>query len=71
MFSFGPAPLITLGAGTRWYLSERLSFRVDGLLHLWRIPTPTAFLTLVGEAEVGERRWARVTGFSAGMQLGF
>jgi hypothetical protein len=42
-FSFGPSALGTLGAGSRWFPSERLSVRLEGVLNFWRLGTPQSF----------------------------
>jgi hypothetical protein len=45
-----------------------MSVRLDGIFHLWRIPTPTAFLET---ASLADRRWARSLGVGLGVHLGF
>jgi hypothetical protein len=59
-----------MGVGTRWYVTERMSVRLEGLFHLWRVATPSAFLG-TGSTEVSPKRWERSRGFSAGLHLGF
>ena len=44
VYSFGTQFMATAGAGVNVYLSKSFVFRIDGLLHFWKIKTPPGFL---------------------------
>jgi len=71
-FSFGPSFLGTLGAGTRWLPGERLGFRVEAVLHLWKLGTPEAFRAL--EEQLGtipDDEWVGVGAILVGASFRF
>ncbi len=71
-YDFGPAMIVTLGAGTRWYVTDRLSFRLEGVFHLWRLTTPRSFVQSVTElGPVSDHEWPRTAGIVGGVHLGF
>ena len=71
-YDFGPAVIGTLGAGTRWYLTDRVSLRLDGVFHLWRLKTPRSFLQQVTElGPLEEHEWPGIVGIVGGVNLGF
>lgn len=43
VFDFGNSFFGTLGAGTRWFVSESIAARFDGTFSLWKLDTPTGF----------------------------
>ena len=72
-FSFGPAFMATIGAGTRWLPFERLGFRLDTSLNLWRLGNPPAFRELEDELgrPVSENEWASVGTITLGASYRF
>lgn len=60
VFEFGSSFIGTLGAGTRWFVTERLAVRTDALFSLWEIPTPLGFAdSSRGFEGVEEKEWLR------------
>lgn len=43
VFDFGNSFFGTLGAGTRWFVTESVAARLDGTFSLWKLDTPTGF----------------------------
>ena len=43
VFDFGNSFHGTLGAGTRWFVTDRIAARVDGIFSLWKLDTPPGF----------------------------
>jgi hypothetical protein len=71
-FSFGPSFLGILGGGTRWTPFDRLTFRGEWTLHIWKLGTPRAFFTLRDElASIPEQEWPGVGSFVLGASLRF
>jgi hypothetical protein len=64
---FGPAFAVGVGAGTDWFLTERLSVRLEARNHLWRLTTPQAFTT-TGEEDT---EWTNNLGLTLGAALYF
>lgn len=64
---FGPGFAVGLGAGTDWFLTERLALRLEARDHLWRLETP-AGLTRVQEAQT---QWTHNLGLTLGAALYF
>jgi hypothetical protein len=44
-YEFGTRFIGTLGAGTSFHISNKISLRLDGVLNLWKIQTPLGWLT--------------------------
>ncbi|MCH1571742.1 MAG: hypothetical protein L7S64_10390 [Longimicrobiales bacterium] len=65
VFSFGSSFYGNLGLGTRWFMTDQLALRADGLFSLWKVDTPPGFSD-PGRAfsEVEDGEWLRGTGFS-------
>lgn len=60
-FAFGPSFLGVMGGGLRWIPGERLEFRVDTTLTIWKLSTPVGFRDV--ETEAGRppnQEWAGV-----------
>lgn len=43
VFDFGTSFFGTMGLGTRWFISEAVALRADGVFSLWKIDTPPGF----------------------------
>lgn len=63
----GPAFAVSVGAGTDWFLTERLSLRLEGRDHLWRVSIPEG-LTNTRRAE---NEWTHNLGVTLGVALHF
>ena len=64
-FEFGTSFYGTAGTGVRWWLSDRLTLRGDGLFQLWQIDTPPGFATPErGFGGVEESEWVQGFRFS-------
>lgn len=60
VFDFGTSFFGTAGLGTRWFLTDRIAARVDGIFSLWRLDTPPGFSDPArGFESVPESEWAR------------
>ena len=60
VFEFGPTFFGTMGIGTRWFLSERFTFRAEALFSLWNLSTPVGFGDpQYGFAGLQEGEWER------------
>lgn len=65
VFDFGSSFFGTLGAGTRWFLTDRFALRGDGVFSLWRIDTPPGFSQPGSPFEnVEESEWMSGLSFS-------
>ncbi len=64
---FGPGFAVGLGAGTDWFLTERLALRLEARDHLWRLETP-AGLTRTQESDT---QWTHNPGLTLGAALYF
>lgn len=65
VFDFGTSFFGTLGAGTRWFLTDRFALRLDGVFSLWRIDTPPGFSEPErGLENVPESEWMSGGSFS-------
>jgi hypothetical protein len=57
-FNFGTSFFGTAGAGTRWFLSDAIALRVDGVFSLYKVDTPPGFSDPVrGFLAVEEGQW--------------
>ncbi len=70
-FSFGPSFLATLGGGAQWVPLDRLSFRAEGNLNLWKLGTPQAFFSLQGDRAIPEQEWPGVLSLVLGGSIRF
>jgi hypothetical protein len=71
-FDFGNSFTGLLGAGARWLPSDRLAFRIDGYLGLWKIDTPDGYF--VADRELGsvpEDQWVSGPAVTLGAALRF
>lgn len=69
-FDFGSSFLGTLGAGTRWFVNDRIAVRTDALFSLWEIPTPVGFADPDrGFTDVAEKEWLRGLQISASIMI--
>lgn len=64
---FGPGFAVSVGAGTDWFLSERLALRAEARDHVWRLETP-AGLTATRQAD---SQWTHNVGLTLGIALYF
>jgi hypothetical protein len=71
-FSFGPSFLGTLGVGTRWLPSDRITLRGEVVLNIWKVGTPAAFVRRDDElGPVPQQEWTGVQAFSLGLSYRF
>jgi hypothetical protein len=66
-FRFGPSFAVGVGAGTDWFLTERLSLRLEVRDHIFRLSVPAG----LRETGVAEAQWVNNIGFSIGTSLHF
>ena len=60
VFDFGSSFFGTLGVGTRWFVTDRVTARVDGLFSLWKVDTPPGYSQPArGFEGVEEGEWLR------------
>jgi len=65
--SFGPAFAVGIGAGTDWFLSERLALRLEARDYLWRLQTPEGLT----EVRRTQNQWTNNLGLTLGAALYF
>jgi opacity protein-like surface antigen len=71
-FSFGNKFTPLVGGGMRYYIGESWMLRADGVLNLYRIDTPDAFLDAdLGLEGAPEREWIGEKGLSMGLSYIF
>jgi hypothetical protein len=71
-FEFGTSFEGVLGAGVRWFASERFLVRADLGLYLWQLKAPEGFRDPArGFLGVGEKEWVSGPSFSLGAALHF
>jgi hypothetical protein len=71
-FTFGPTFMGTLGTGTRFVLSDRLSVRLEATTLIWKLGTPQGFLRLDDAAgPIVQQQWPTVGSFGAGLSYRF
>jgi hypothetical protein len=64
-FSFGNSFIGTTGLGTRWFVTDRVTLRVDGTFSLWKIDTPPGFSDPArGLENVEQGEWVRALGLT-------
>ncbi len=70
---FGPSFLGTLGAGTRFFITEQLVIRFEANAYYWKMGTPEGFRVL-DEEQVGpivDQEWPSVGALSVGLSWRF
>jgi hypothetical protein len=68
LFRFGPSFAVGAGIGTDWFPVPNASLRIEATGRLWRVETPTGFLTL----RTDERsEWNPAVGITVGGALHF
>jgi len=67
-FDFGPSFAVALGAGTDWFLTERLSLRLEARNHILRLQIPAGLRETDGPAE---NQWNNNLGISLGTSIHF
>lgn len=68
-YDFGPSFALGFGAGTDWFPTRRLSVRLEGRDHFWKIEAPTQIANLAGETKISE--WTHNFSVSIGAALHF
>lgn len=66
-FDFGPGFALGVAAGTDWFLTERLSVRLEARDYLWRLTAPAGF-SISGREE---SEWTNNLGITLGAALHF
>ena len=65
VFSFGSSFFGTLGLGNRWFVTDHLAVRADGVFSLWKVETPPGFSDPMREfEEVEDAEWLGGSTFS-------
>lgn len=64
---FGPGFAVGVGAGTDWFLSERLSLRLEARDYLWRLTTPPGLT----RADEEDTQWTHNLGLTLGIAVYF
>jgi hypothetical protein len=65
VFEFGTSFFGTMGLGTRWFLTDTIALRGDGVFSLWKIDTPPGFSDPTrGFEGVAEGEWLAATSFT-------
>ena len=68
VFDFGTSFFGTVGLGSRWFLTETLALRLDGVFSLWNIDTPPGFSDPArGFESVEESAWMSGLSFSVSL----
>jgi len=72
-FSFGPSAVGLLGGGSQFLYGERLTLRLDSVLHIWKAGIPRPFQAFSEElgAEVPEDEWLGVWGLTLAASFRF
>jgi opacity protein-like surface antigen len=71
-FDFGTAFVAQVGGGVRWFVTEAVVVRGDGLLHLWRLKAPAGFRDPErGFGDIGEAEWINAGSFTFGIGYRF
>lgn len=71
-FDFGTTFLMTGGAGTRWFVTDKWTVRAEGVVRIWQLQTPPGY----GEANRGfdnveESEWTNNFSLSFGLAYRF
>lgn len=62
VFEFGTSFYGNLGLGSRWFLTDRLALRGDGVFSLWKVDTPPGYSDPArGFEQVEDGEWLRGT----------
>jgi hypothetical protein len=62
VFEFGSSFVGTVGLGTRWFVTDRVALRGEGVFSLWKIETPPGFSDPNRNfGEVSDGEWLRGT----------
>lgn len=65
VFDFGNSFFGTIGGGTRWFLTDRIAARADGLFSLWKVDTPPGFSDPARDfGNVSDGEWLAATSFT-------
>lgn len=68
VFDFGTSFYGTVGVGSRWFITETLGLRFDGVFSLWSIDTPPGFSDPArGFVAVEESQWLSGLAFSVAL----
>jgi len=71
-FNFGTSFLGTFGAGSRFYLTDRLALRGDAVFSLWKLDTPPGFSDpTLDIPSVSKSEWASATHFTLSAVIRF
>ena len=71
-FTFKTSFIGALGAGARWFVTDRLNIRAEGGLYLWRLNAPEGFRRVDrGFGDVGSSEWANAGTASIGLAYRF
>ena len=72
-YEFGTRFVGTFGGGANFYVHDKISLRVDGVMNLWKITTPVGWQTVaadpLGENPDGE--WISVKSIRVGIAWRF
>lgn len=70
--AFGPGFVAVTGAGTRWIPADRLTFRAEATMHLWRVSAPAGFVEVLDDiGRYPEKDWVSVGGVVFGVSYRF
>ena len=71
-FDFGTSFVAVIGGGLRWFATERVILRTDGLFYLWRLEAPAGFRDPDrGFENVGQSEWANARSVTLGVGYRF
>ena len=72
-FVFGARFAGTVGGGANFHVSNKISFRLDGLMNLWKIKTPVGWLTVDADpnSENPQGEWVSAKSITVGVSWRF
>jgi opacity protein-like surface antigen len=70
-FNYGTSFAGQLGAGVDWFLSPRVSIRLDARDLFWKLPVPEAFLLTENGAALSRSEWEQNFTLAAGLSIHF